>query len=437
MTTAYFEDIKPRIIEQLLKAKRSVRVISAYFSDENLFDILCKLASNGLEIELIIADEPMNTYNSKIVYSKFIDSNGKLYLASRNPVQTLVHHKFCLIDEEIIITGSFNWTTKASVNRENVIILFDKKIAQQYKKEFAFVREEFSKEFLDWKEVSVPSGFAGIDKITNFFKPSELICLVGKSGMGKTNFLFNILLRVTGELKIPIGYLGYDLSPDVFFKKLNFLASEINFQKFRSAKLEDYELHQISKSIKKLEELEIHFKEGGASMNELEKRCKFLWLKGAKMIIVDNIDYLLFKKGDEFDNETNRDILGRMKNLSRLLRIPIIFPTAININDERSNLSKSRRPNLNDIGIISHYSDSVISIYREEYFGIYEDELGNSLKGKTEISILKNISGATGRTILNYNATNGKFDDFIESQEIEIDQDIIKNSGINEDDIPF
>ena len=48
----------------------------------------------------------MNTYNSKIIYSDFIKSNGKLFLANRNTTQTLVHHKFCVIDNEITLTGS-------------------------------------------------------------------------------------------------------------------------------------------------------------------------------------------------------------------------------------------------------------------------------------------------------------------------------------------
>ncbi len=34
-----------------------------------------------------------------------------------------MHNKFCIIDNDLVITGSYNWTFKARMNDENVIVI--------------------------------------------------------------------------------------------------------------------------------------------------------------------------------------------------------------------------------------------------------------------------------------------------------------------------
>jgi hypothetical protein len=48
-----------------------------------------------------------------------------------------MHHKFCIIDDEVVITGSYNWTVKARrYNRENILCISDKNIVSLYNEEF-------------------------------------------------------------------------------------------------------------------------------------------------------------------------------------------------------------------------------------------------------------------------------------------------------------
>ena len=51
--------------------------------------------------------------------------------------KTSMHHKFAVIDGKTVLTGSYNYTTSASIrHNENLLILHDKKIAMQYLKEW-------------------------------------------------------------------------------------------------------------------------------------------------------------------------------------------------------------------------------------------------------------------------------------------------------------
>ena len=55
-----------------------------------------------------------------------------------------MHHKFIVIDERILINGSFNWTRTAALgNKENVMIIEDVVITRQFLAEFEKLWKEF------------------------------------------------------------------------------------------------------------------------------------------------------------------------------------------------------------------------------------------------------------------------------------------------------
>ncbi|MFS8563731.1 MAG: phospholipase D-like domain-containing protein [Rhabdochlamydiaceae bacterium] len=51
--------------------------------------------------------------------------------------QALMHNKFCVFGSEAVWTGSFNFTYRASrLHQENVVVLRNKEIAAEFKKQF-------------------------------------------------------------------------------------------------------------------------------------------------------------------------------------------------------------------------------------------------------------------------------------------------------------
>jgi phosphatidylserine/phosphatidylglycerophosphate/cardiolipin synthase-like enzyme len=55
----------------------------------------------------------------------------------------LMHHKVIIIDQKIVITGSYNFTNSAeTTNDENVVIIFSPEVAAQYMGEFQHVYQQ-------------------------------------------------------------------------------------------------------------------------------------------------------------------------------------------------------------------------------------------------------------------------------------------------------
>jgi tetratricopeptide (TPR) repeat protein len=134
MIIGLFTDIEKSLLSNLKNTKKSLKIAVAWFTNPRLFAIVETLLNEGKIIELILADDSINFTNKNINFQYLID-NGLEIRISRFP--NLMHHKFCIIDERLLISGSYNWTNNAELNNhENVIISNDLNLVSQFVLEF-------------------------------------------------------------------------------------------------------------------------------------------------------------------------------------------------------------------------------------------------------------------------------------------------------------
>ncbi len=129
--SAHFSEIQTTISEEIKKAKFNIFVAVAWITDKSLWTILEKKAKKGVTVEVILVPDEINK-NNDTDFIGFLKSGGKLYWDDH-------HHKFCVIDINTVITGSYNWTYMANNRgkRENIIILKENtEIAIQFSDEF-------------------------------------------------------------------------------------------------------------------------------------------------------------------------------------------------------------------------------------------------------------------------------------------------------------
>lgn len=129
----YFDNIKTKIREELEKSRSSVYLAVAWLTDDQLYSDLVKLSSKGIGIKIILNDDEINRL-SGLNLSELYQNGGLVYFV--DSLTNLMHNKFCIIDEKIVINGSFNWTRKASNNLENITIIRDEKVSQQFLEQF-------------------------------------------------------------------------------------------------------------------------------------------------------------------------------------------------------------------------------------------------------------------------------------------------------------
>ena len=92
-----------------------------------------------------------------------------------NPVRNyhtkqLMHDKFCVIDNKIILTGSFNPTDRATRDDNDLLIIHSKYLARNYEDEF---EELLNKEFGSGDKVEYPIIYLNGKKVENYFCPED------------------------------------------------------------------------------------------------------------------------------------------------------------------------------------------------------------------------------------------------------------------------
>ncbi len=128
------------IIWLIDSAQRSVLVAVYVFTSDPLADALIRAHQRGVEVRVVIERGEAEGRGSE--YER-LKSAGILIRLDGN--SGLMHHKFMVIDEQIVVTGSYNWSAAAEDrNDENVVAIDDREIASLYVEEFERVWNQAS-----------------------------------------------------------------------------------------------------------------------------------------------------------------------------------------------------------------------------------------------------------------------------------------------------
>lgn len=115
------------ILNQLRSAKKTVLIHAYEITSPKIEKEIGEAHRRGLKIEIIIDNTRSTAKDSRAI---FLYKQGVRVLTDRKHPKS--HNKVIIIDGEIVITGSYNFTNAAEKNAENLIIIHDPKIAAIY-----------------------------------------------------------------------------------------------------------------------------------------------------------------------------------------------------------------------------------------------------------------------------------------------------------------
>ncbi len=125
------DNCKQKVIKELKLAKKSIYFMTFSFTDKDIGNILI---TKNKEI-LVKGVMEKKRINMKYNLFNYLNQSRINVLTDNNPYT--MHHKVFIIDEEIVITGSYNPTKNGDEkNDENILIIHDKNVAKEYLEEF-------------------------------------------------------------------------------------------------------------------------------------------------------------------------------------------------------------------------------------------------------------------------------------------------------------
>ncbi|RKD92785.1 replicative DNA helicase [Mangrovibacterium diazotrophicum] len=279
-------------------------------------------------------------------------------------------------------------------------------------KEAAIMIEEASKR--EDGLSGTPTGFTALDRMTSGWQKTDLVIIAARPAMGKTAFVLSMARNMAVDHRAPVAIFSLEMASVQLVNRLIAAETELGSEKIKTGRLAQWEWENFNRKLKVLEDAPM-FIDDTPALSIFEFRAKCRRLKMQHNIGVVIVDYLqLMTAGDmgRGSREQEVSMISRsLKAIAKELDVPILALSQLSRAVESR---EGKRPQLSDLresGAIEQDADLVCFIHRPEYYGITEDENGNSLIGVAEIIIAKHRNGSVGDVQLAFKKAQVKFCD--------------------------
>lgn len=127
------DGVASQIATVLSGAEKSIYFLAFSFTSNDLGDIIREKAEDGLTVRGVMDEEQVNS-NQGTEYDPFKQADLDVRI---DGIEGQMHHKIFIIDESIVVIGSYNFSQSAETrNDENILIIYNEAIAKQFMMEF-------------------------------------------------------------------------------------------------------------------------------------------------------------------------------------------------------------------------------------------------------------------------------------------------------------
>ena len=243
------------------------------------------------------------------------------------------------------------------------------------------------------------SGLRDLDTKINGLNKSDLLLVAARPAMGKSAFALNIAVNVAKKYKKTVAVFNLEMSREQLTMRLLANESFVELQKLATGKLSEEEWTKLCMASASLSQTDIRIDDNpSVPVADISAKCRRLDNLGLVVI-----DYLQLMQGSGYGKASDNrvtvvgDISRSLKIMAKELNIPVICLSQLS----RAVESRTdKRPILSDLresGAIEQDADSVMFLYRDEYYNENTED-----KGVAECIVAKNRHGETGTVKLQW-----------------------------------
>ncbi|PLV60120.1 replicative DNA helicase [Thermotoga sp. KOL6] len=250
----------------------------------------------------------------------------------------------------------------------------------------------------------LPTGFKSLDKQTTGFHSSDLVIIAARPSMGKTSFALSIARNMAVNFEIPVGIFSLEMSKEQLAQRLLSMESGVDLYSIRTGYLDQEQWERLTVAASKLYKAPIVV-DDETLLDPRTLRAKTRRMKkefDIKIIFVDYLQLMHLKGRKESRQQEISEISRSLKLLARELDIVVVALSQLSRAVEQREDKRPRLSDLRESGAIEQDADTVIFIYREEYYKSKKEKEESKLHEphKAEIIIGKQRNGPVGTITL-------------------------------------
>ena len=260
--------------------------------------------------------------------------------------------------------------------------------------------ESYSEYVANEKKNIVTIGYSKLNRVFNGgVRPGEVLQYIARSGVGKTTWLVNVIMRILEHQRIPIIFFSLEQQKEPIFEIMMqiLLGAKANEVKYL---FKDKLLDPVHKQLEKIKENFIIVDEGGLTLKEIED-----YVRTADMHIFDQpsraifIDYMGYIKGDKsasgYDRTTS--VAKELKEFAKRIN-KAVFSLHQTSRDGKGGWTPVEMTMARDSGAVEESADYMLGGWRPGLNPDLSEEEKEAMKEDYLMAVLKNRRGPTNMT---------------------------------------
>lgn len=256
------------------------------------------------------------------------------------------------------------------------------------------------------------SGFKDLDSVLAGFRPGSLNIIAARPSMGKTALALNIAQFGGVRDSNPCVLLfSLEMSAEQLMQRMYAAESGVSLSSITEGRMTDDDYYSLTEASERLSKRRIFINDSSElSAVDFRTKCRRFKTRHSDLALIV-VDYLQLMHTERNRNDNRQqetaDISRMLKAVAIELECPVIALSQLSREVERRTEKKPQLSDLRDSGAIEQDADTVILLYREDYYD--ENKLYNNPDSKAELRIAKNRNGRTGLCALTFQREYTRF----------------------------
>ena len=260
----------------------------------------------------------------------------------------------------------------------------------------------------DGTMVGVPTGFQGLDDLTNGLHPGQLIVLAARPAIGKSTLGLDIARAAAIKHQLPSIIFSLEMGRSEIAMRLLSAEASIPLHHMRKGTVNPQDWNTLASVRGRINDAPLYIDDSpNMTLVEIRAKCRRLKQRaGLKLVVIDYLQLMTSGKRVESRQQEVSEFSRALKLLAKELDVPVIAISQLNRGPEQRVDKKPMLSDLRESGSIEQDADMVILLHREDAY-----DQGSPRAGEADFIVAKHRNGRTDTITVGFHGHFSRFAD--------------------------
>ncbi|SIT85818.1 replicative DNA helicase [Microbacterium sp. RU33B] len=260
----------------------------------------------------------------------------------------------------------------------------------------------------DGQMTGIPTGFSGLDQLTNGLHPGQMIIIAARPAMGKSTLALDFARTAAIKHDKPTIFFSLEMGRSEIAMRLLSAEGSIPLQSMRKGMLDNRDWTTVASTRGRINDAPLYIDDSpNMTLVEIRAKCRRLKQRvGLKMVVIDYLQLMTSGKRVESRQQEVSEFSRALKLLAKELQVPVVALSQLNRGAEQRSDKKPALSDLRESGSIEQDADMVVLLHREAAY-----EKDSPRAGEADLIVAKHRNGPTDTITVAFQGHFSRFTD--------------------------